>query len=165
MLALHLDSERVDPAVLNHLPQLQLLKLHYCTVAGDNTSALLAATGRLRHLQHLSIEWPEHYEQDPGTVPAAAAFAALTASQHLVYLRVHDVLFPPGAVQAMFPVGRLQTNLQHLLLTVDEATELVELASALKQLPNLSDFGVHASEYDVCCLMPCWCSSMQRSQG
>jgi hypothetical protein len=125
LLQLVLGTCNIPPTVLSAFTHLQVLKLLHCTllpVPPDSeyhtagTAALLDALAQMTRLQdlHLSL-------QELDTISTAPQrFAALTASTHLTQLVLKPDEVKPlaqGAVQHMFPAGRLLPLLQHLTIS------------------------------------------------
>lgn len=164
---LKLHNHTVSAAALASLPQLLHLQLYRCCLEGD-VSALLAALGGMRQLQHLTILSRE----DVRTVPFKAAHprdcAALTASSKLTALELAleaPEPLPATALQYMFAAGRQLPQLRVLRLRSDErwrnedaagwvsTADLRSIISACPALWALDVTGVMQAGTDVSVLL------------
>ena len=124
------DEVQLEPDVLAGLTQLQRLCLSGCEArtGAAGVAQLLSHLQPLQQLTHLSWHFvPPLQLQRPKQAlahlnlhaveegcPAAAAYAALTASSKLQYLEISYCQLPPGVWQHLFPSGRHLPNLQSL---------------------------------------------------
>jgi hypothetical protein len=124
------DEIHLELDVLAGLTQLQRLRLIGCEVrkGAAGVAQLLSHLQPLQQLTHLSWHFvPPLQLQRPKQAlahlnlhaveegcPAAAAYAALTASSKLQYLEISYCQLLPGVWQHLFPSGRHLPNLQSL---------------------------------------------------
>jgi hypothetical protein len=133
---LHLESAVFHPGMLSVMKRLQCLRLRSCTLlpycpewedaaaadaaASAAMSAFLAAVGGMTDLVSLVIQDDGFcYETRGWEAAPAAAFRALTASsklQELVVQADNELPLPWGAVQHVFPAGRVLPHLTQLTL-------------------------------------------------
>jgi hypothetical protein len=117
----------LPPGVITGRLQLQHLHLSHYTPAGDAAAVgdFLYDLEQLTELTHLRLNGT----LNAAALPAAAAYAALTASSKLQQLHVPGCNLPPFAWQHVLPFSRQLPNLQALQLSDCTAMGVFDMAS------------------------------------
>jgi hypothetical protein len=134
----------LEPGVLAGKTLLQHLDLDSCSIrrAKSGVAQILSHLQHMQQLTHLRLSnsLSEHYAD---TLPAVAAYAALTASSKLQRLEINDAL-PVGVLQHMFLVGKQLLQLRCLDLShsvewmpSNDALPASELSHMVKCGPHL----------------------------
>jgi hypothetical protein len=125
---------RLQPAVLAGKTQLQHLK-----VEGEIAGGSAGMTVLLCHLQHLQQltylnlhrSLGVHISEQGAPEPAAAAYAAITASSRLQHLDISQAILPTGVWQHVLPTDRQLPHLRELhILQVAHSQSLNSSAAA-----------------------------------